>query len=48
MYNYIFDEYPNFQETRIQTRRFNPQTWEVLIHEWSDSPYLRVQKIGES
>ena len=48
MYNYIFDEYPNFQETRIQTRRFNPQTWEVLINEWSDSPYLRVQKIGES
>lgn len=48
MYNYIFDEYPNFQETRIQTRRFNPQTWEVLIREWSDSPYLRVQKIGES
>ncbi len=48
MYNYIFDEYPHFQETRIQTRRFNPQTWKVLINEWSDSPNLRVQKIGES
>jgi hypothetical protein len=48
MYNYIFDEFPNFQEPRIQTRRFNPHTWKALINEWSDSPNLRVQKIGES
>ena len=48
MYNYIFDEYPSFQENRIQTRRFNPQTWEMLINEWSDSPNFQVKKIGES
>ena len=48
MYNYIFDEYPNFQETRILSRRFNPQTWEMLINEWSDSPNFQVKKIGES
>jgi len=48
MYNYIFDEYPSFQENRIQTRRFNPQTWEILINEWSDSPNFQVKKIGES
>ncbi len=48
MYNYIFDEYPNFQETRLLARRFNLATWETLIHEWSASPHLQVNKIGQS
>ncbi len=48
MYNYLFDEYPKFQETRIQTRRFDPSTWEILIQEWSQSPHFCVSKIGET
>lgn len=48
MYNFFFDNYHTYQETRIKKRRFEESLWQNLISEWSDSPNLRVEKIGET
>ena len=48
MFNFFFDNYEQYKENRIQKRRFDEKTWQELIQAWTTSPWLRVEKIGET
>ena len=48
MYNFFFDNFASYQESRIKKRRFDESTWQELIAEWSESPPLHVKIIGET
>jgi hypothetical protein len=48
MYNFFFDNFASYQESRIKKRRFDESTWQELIAEWSESPHLHVKIIGET
>jgi hypothetical protein len=48
MFNFFFDNFEQYKETRIQKRRFDEKTWQELIQAWTNSPWLRVEKIGET
>jgi hypothetical protein len=48
MFNFFFDNFEQYKETRIQKRRFDEKTWQELIQAWANSPWLRVEKMGET
>jgi Zinc carboxypeptidase len=48
MFNFFYDNFEQYKETRIQKRRFDEKTWQELIQAWTTSPWLRVEKIGET
>jgi len=48
MFDYFYDEHPNYQEPALSKRRFAATTWENLLSEWSASPHFTVTKLGET
>ncbi len=48
MFDYFYDEHPNYQEPALSKRRFAAKTWENLLSIWSESPHFTVSKIGET
>ncbi len=48
MFDYFYDEHPNYQEPALSKRRFAAKTWENLLSKWSESPHFTVSKIGET
>jgi hypothetical protein len=48
MFDYFYDEHPNYQEPALSKRRFEAKTWENLLSKWSESPHFTVSKIGET
>jgi hypothetical protein len=48
MFNFFFDNFEQYKETRIQKRRFEEKIWQELLQEWSNSPHLQVANIGET
>jgi hypothetical protein len=48
MYHFFYDNYQQYKETRIQKRRFDESLWQEMVQEWSSSPLLTVEKIGET
>jgi len=48
MFDYFYDEHPNYQEPAITKRRFAATTWENLLSTWSASPHFTVSKLSET
>lgn len=48
MFDYFYDQHPNYKEPSITKRRFSASTWENLIKEWSASPHFTVTQIGQT
>ena len=48
MFDYFYDQHPNYQEPALTKRRFSASTWENLINAWSASPHFTVTQIGQT
>lgn len=48
MFDYFYDQHPNYQEPALTKRRFSASTWENLIATWSASPHFTVTQIGQT
>lgn len=48
MFDYFYDQHPNYKEPTLTKRRFSAYTWENLIAKWSESPHFTVTQIGET
>ncbi len=48
MFDYFYDQHPNYQEPALTKRRFSASTWENLIADWSASPHFTVTQIGQT
>jgi hypothetical protein len=48
MFDYFYDQHPNYQEPALTKRRFAASTWENLVAGWSASPHFTVTEIGQT
>jgi hypothetical protein len=48
MYNFFYENFAAYQESRLTKRRFDASIWQELLMEWSNSPHLTVKQIGET
>lgn len=48
MFNYFYDQHPNYLEPTLTKRRFAASTWENLVAGWSASPHFTVTQIGQT
>ncbi len=48
MFDFFYDQHPNYVEPALTRRRFTSTIWSELIRSWSASPHFTVTEIGRT